>query len=109
MLLEILLSGLISGLSAGIVSFLIVKHVERSMIPAFFDELLDFLASQEGIQTVGGIGQLLGAGFMSTLKFSPQQKQFKIFGMNIPSQIVEALINRYLPKGLMESAEGTTS
>jgi len=89
-MIEIILSGVISGISAGICAFLIGKKLKNDIKY----EIFDWLNSQEGMQTIASIGKIFGAGVLSVIKIKPRTSTMNIFGFKIPTELVMAIISK---------------
>jgi len=95
-MLEYILSGIISGLSAFLGAYFMFKIAKNDIK----NEIFDFLESQEGMNYIASCGKLFGAGIMSVLNLKPTRKTVNLFGAKVPMELVMAVISRVAPQFL---------
>jgi hypothetical protein len=101
----ILMSSAMSGLFAFIVGKLVIKTEKQGIK----DEVLDYINSQEAIESMATMGAAFGHGLMTQFKIGNvgKQRYVKLFGFKIPQSVVDALVAKLAAKYITPSGQPT--
>jgi len=95
-LLEAIIIAFLTAIMAFLFAYIGGKTAMRKEIEQQKTWFFGWIKSQEGIELVATVGKLFGAGAMSALGRAPRGKTMNIFGIKVPSEVVSALIQKYV-------------
>lgn len=107
-MLELMVTAIISGLSASIGAFLVSKFIAKGLKKDLKREILTFFSSEDAPKLFHAVGQSFGAGLFSRAgALNPMKGNINLMGFKIPKVLAYGLAQKYgfLPKGIMGEGE----
>lgn len=88
--------GVISGLFGGLVTYFVGKKLINTGFSDKFDEILDYLSTPEGQQSVRNLGTLFSQGITKGIGAGASPLKGKTFG--IPNSILLRIVDQFMPQ-----------
>lgn len=90
------LVGVISGLFGGLVTYFVGKKLLNSGFEDKFEQILDYLSSPEGQQSVRNLGTIFAGGLAQGIGLGDTALKGKTFG--IPNKILMPILEKLMGK-----------
>jgi len=95
-MIEALLISCITVLTSAIATYMVGKRLINSQKEAIFDEILDYLSTPEGQESVRNLGQIFASGIAKGIGIGGLKRGGKTFG--IPNQFLEPILEKIIGK-----------
>ena len=110
-ILETIVASAIVGLIISICNMYAAKRLIKSEKEEIFDEILDYLGTPEGQQSVRNLGTLFSQGISKGIGLGGSALKGKTFG--VPNVIIARILDQYMPKktgeAISKEQQGTPS